>query len=294
MAKKPDISIIGPGVVGTALGRLACSAGYRVAAVGGGSQPARAQALAEAVGGAKVSSPPEAASAGQLVLLTVKDAAIQPVCEQLARAGGLGHHPVVAHCSGALNCEVLSAARQMGCSVGSMHPLQTFPNVEAAISALPGAYFFIEGDRSAVVVLEQLTRCIGAHPVRIDPSVKPLYHAAAVMSANYITTLLDAAMQLYQTIGVDRTEARKAVAPLVRATVENVLKKGTGEALTGPISRGDVETVRRHLEAMGQVDEATRDLYRILGRRTVEIARRKGSIDSRTQKALLRLLSEGE
>ena len=294
MIEKPDISIIGPGVVGTALGRLAYRAGYRVVAVAGGSQPERARALAEAVGGAKVLSLPAAGSAAGLVLLTVRDAAIQQVCEQLAHAGGLGHHPVVAHCSGALDCEVLAAARKVGCPVGSMHPLQTFPDIEAALRAIPGSYFFIEGDGPAAVVLEQLARCLAGHPVRIDPRVKPLYHAAAVMGANYLTTLLDAALQLYQTIGVDRLQARKAIAPLVRATVQNALEKGTAEALTGPISRGDVETVRRHLEAMEKVDEAMRDLYRALGRRTVEIAARGGKIDSRTQKALLQLLGEGQ
>ena len=294
MIEKPDISIIGPGVVGTALGRLSYCAGYRVVAVAGGSHPDRARALVDAVEGAKRLPLAAAGAAGGLVLLTVTDAAIQPVCEQLALAGALMHHPVVAHCSGALDCEVLAAARQAGCPVGSMHPLQTFPDIEAALDAIPGSYFFIEGDARAEIVLEQLVRCLAGHPVRIDPRVKPLYHAAAVMAANYLTTLLDAALQLYQTAGVDRLEARKAVAPLVRATVQNVLEKGTAEALTGPISRGDVDTVRRHMEAMGQVDETTRDLYRTLGKRTVEIAARGGTIDPQTQKALLQLLSEGQ
>jgi len=207
LKEKSTISIIGPGVVGKALARLASQVGYRIAAVAGGSQARSALALARAVG-ASAMEPAEAAAAGELVLLTVRDEAIGPLCGQLARAGALAHKPIVAHCCGAMGSEVLAPARQLGCAVGSMHPMQTFPDADAAIATLPGAYFFIEGTGLAATALEQLARDIGCQTGRINSADKPLYHAAAVMGANYLTTMLDAAFELFTQAGLGRDQAR--------------------------------------------------------------------------------------
>lgn len=294
MLNKPDISIIGPGVVGSALARLACKAGYRIAAVAGGSHPARSRELAKAVGGIYAEDLAEAAAAGQLVLLSVRDEAIVSVCEQLADSGGLSHKPIVAHCCGAMGSDALLAAQKVGCAVGSMHPLQTFPDIESALARLGGTYCFIEGDPKATDALESLAGALGGNPVHIDQAVKPLYHAAAVMGANYITTMLDVAFELLERTGLSRSLARKAIGPLVRATVENTLAKGSSAALTGPISRGDVETVHSHLAAMEKTGVATntKNIYRQMGLHTIDIALAKGTIDDASAKALLKLLQK--
>lgn len=289
MLDKPKISIIGPGVVGSALAKLARQAGYRIAAVAGGSDRESAIELARDVEATPFEHLAEAAAAGDLVLLTVRDQALGPVCEQLAASGGLAKKPIVAHCCGAIGSDVLTAARQVGCGVGSMHPLQSFPDVESALARLPGTYCFIEGDPEALAVLEPLVRALGGHPVKIDPAVKPLYHAAAVMGANYITTMLDAALELLQQTGLDRNLAREAIGPLVRATVENTLAKDTAQALTGPIARGDIETLKRHLSAMEKMD-AIRKLYCAVGLKTVEIALAKGTVDKKAAQAMQKLL----
>lgn len=290
MAEKPDITIIGPGVVGRTLGKVAYRVGYRIAAVAGGSHPEQTAAFAASVGDAQVLPLAQAAAAGQLVLLTVKDDAVEPVCEQLVSAGGLRHRPVVAHCSGALGSNVLHAAGALGCAVGSIHPLQTFPSVEASLGRIPGTYFFIEGDSPAAEPLENLARTMGGHSVRIDSAAKSLYHAAAVMSANYLTTLLDAALDLYQAVGMARDEARKAMSPLVRATIENVLQKGTRQALTGPIARGDARVVAHHIEALRRDHPSIESLYRIIGQRTVDLAARCGKLDEATLRKLRSVL----
>ncbi|MBN1943832.1 MAG: DUF2520 domain-containing protein [Phycisphaerae bacterium] len=292
MAEKPDITIIGPGVVGQVLGLAAFQAGYRIAAVAGGSQTEKAAAFTASVGGAKVLPAAQAAAAGRLVLLTVKDDAIETVCEQLAAEGGLRHLPLLAHCSGALGGEALRAAAAMGCAVGSMHPLQTFPDVETSLARLPGTYFFLEGDPPAVEPLEDLARALGGHPVRIDSQAKPLYHAAAVLSANYLTTLLDAALRVYESVGLERSQARQAVAPLLQATLENALRQGPVEALTGPIARGDANIVRRHLQKLRELQPEIERLYRTLGQATVELAARKGNLDEPTLQALRNALAK--
>ncbi len=288
MDPQPDIAIIGPGKVGTAIAILATKAGRAVSAVGGRDRARTARAAAAISPSAKPCRPRQAAAAAGLVLLTVSDDAIASVCDELAESFAKG--AVVAHCSGALGSEVLGSARRRGCAVGSMHPLQTFPSVQAAVEALPGAYCFIEGDPPAIAALERLATDIGARPVRIVSAAKPLYHAAAVVACNYLTALADAAEALCHQAGIEQSTARKALAPLVRATLENVLASGPEEALTGPIARGDVATVQRHLEALATGQGDLDGLYRAMGRWTVALALRKGTIDAAQAQALRRLL----
>lgn len=289
----PDITIIGPGKVGTAVGILAARAGLSVVAVGGSSAD-KTQAAAERIGpGVRACSGDEAAGAGGLVLLTVPDDAIEGLCRELSAAGAFAHGAIVAHCSGALGSDVLAIAREAcRCAVGSMHPLQTFPTAESALERLPGAYCFCEGDARAVEMLEELARAVGATPARIDGGAKALYHAAAVTACNYLTALVDAAVAMCAEAGIDRATALAALGPLSTATMENVAAMGPADALTGPIARGDVGTVRRHLEALAEGDKKLSALYRAMASWTVQLAERKGTIDRATARSLHEILQE--
>ncbi len=287
MEKFPAISIIGPGKVGTALGVLAARAGLPVVAVAGGGA-GKAEAAAAAIGsGAAACSVTEAAGLGRLVLLTVPDGAIAGVCERLAAAAAFAEGAIVAHCCGALSSDVLAAARdRCRCSIGSIHPLQTFPTAQAAMDHLAGTYCFCEGDEPAAEVLQRLAEAIGSRAVRIDPAGKALYHAAAAMACNHLAALLDAAAALAASAGVDRATWLAAVEPIVRATVDNVARLGPAGALTGPVARGDVQTVARHVAAMGRCDEQLRGLYAAAANYTIELAKRKGTLDESSGDAL--------
>jgi len=293
MKKKPDIAIIGPGRVGTAIAKLARGAGYRIAAVAG-RDAARAAHAAETIGpGVTMCDPAQAARAAALVLLTVPDDAIEPVCRRLGEAGAFGRGAVVAHCSGALSSDVLAAARvKCGCSIASVHPLQTFPTVEAAIERLAGSYFFCEGDDAALEVLERLVADIGGKAMRIDAAAKAAYHAAAVMACNHLVSLIDAAGQLAGLAGIDPTVYLAACEPMVRAAVENVFSMGPGRALTGPVARGDVSTITGHVEALRAAPAELRRFYAAAARWTVDLALRNGRIDGPTARLLLERLDE--
>jgi len=294
MGDKPDIAIIGPGVVGTTLGILATRAGYRVVGMAGRTE-AKARAAAEAVpGGIRVGPPARIAAAGGLVLLTVDDDAIEPLCRQLAEAGAFRPGAVVAHCSGAISSEALAPARdKCGAAVGSMHPLQTFPDVEAALASFAGTFCFCEGDEAAVAALEALAKAVGGRPARLPAAGKCLYHAAAVMACNYVTALLDAAAATAEHAGIPRAEALAALAPLARATVDNVAERGPAGALTGPIARGDEALVARQYRRLAQADPHLGEIYRVLGVRTVEVALAKGTISAATAGRLRRALTAG-
>ncbi len=281
MDQFPNIAIIGPGKVGTAIGILADHADLPVVAVAGGSA-GRAEAAAAAIGDcASACSVTDAAGAGELVLITVPDDRIAEVCEQLARRQAFTPGTIVAHCSGALSSEVLSSARdECCCLIGSMHPLQTFPTVEAAVQRLPGSWCFCEGDETAVTCLMRLAEAIGARAALISPAGKVAYHAAAIVACNYLVTLMDASAAIAQQAGLDRQTWLSAAEPMIRAGLDNALAIGPEKALTGPVARGDIKTIRLHLDALADADESLRRLYAACGIQTVVLARRAGRISA--------------
>ncbi|MCX7045384.1 MAG: DUF2520 domain-containing protein [Candidatus Sumerlaeota bacterium] len=149
--------------------------------------------------------------------------------------------------------------------IASFHPLQTFPTPEAAIARLPGAWCFCEGDEAALKVLKQLAGALGCRFARINAENKIYYHIAAVMACNYMTALADAAFEMAERAGIPRETALQAFAPIMSATLDNIVTLGPGAALTGPIARGDSATIERHLAALQSADPEIQSLYRAAG-----------------------------
>lgn len=287
-----DIAIIGPGKAGTAIGVVAARAGCAVVAVGGRDAPHAAAAARRIGETVRACEAFEAARSAGLVFLTVPDDIIEETCGELARRGAFKEGTIVAHCSGLHGCEVLSAARELcGCRIASMHPMQTLPTVEAAQAGLPGAHCFCEGDEEALLAIEQFAERLGMKPVRISPGAKTLCHAAAVVACNYLVAIMDAALALADKADIERSTAWSALEPLVAATLRNVSETGPAGALTGPISRGDADTVRRHLESIGASDDRLERLYRAVGSYVVDIAIDNGTIAGEKAAELRRLLS---
>jgi predicted short-subunit dehydrogenase-like oxidoreductase (DUF2520 family) len=268
-----DISIIGCGKVGSVIAQLATLSGRKVVALAS-RNPDHAGELGRRIGIPEaVCDISQAASAGGLVLLTVSDDAIEPLCNKLAAAGAFSTGGIVAHCSGALGSDILASARDScACLIASMHPLATFPTVDDALEKFSGTYCFCEGDTEATDTLMELAGEIGGKPRLISSEGKSLYHAAACMASNYFVALMDASLTLCDTAGIDRATAWDALSPLVGATLENVTKLGPAKALTGPIVRGDAQTVARHLDALNKCDGILRDFYRIAGKWTLQLA----------------------
>ncbi len=293
MTQLADIAIIGPGKVGTTLGVLAAHAGVGSLAVGA-RRPAQARAAAERIGpSARPCTPVEAAGAGQLVLLTVSDAAIEHVCNELAAAGAFADGASVVHCSGALDSSALSAARdRCGCAVASIHPLQTFATVDSAVEAFDGTFVFCEGDEAALARAGELVDAIGGRMVTMASGSKALYHAAAATACNAFAALMDAALAMFEAAGIDRKTALEAVGPLVRTTADNIIAMGPARALTGPVARGDGQTLARHVRALGGAEAGVRELYLAAARQTITLAQRKGTIDAPAATRMRQILDE--
>ncbi|UCF00153.1 MAG: DUF2520 domain-containing protein [Planctomycetota bacterium] len=291
MSELPTLAIIGPGKVGTSIGILAVHAGYPVVAVAGRTKESTNSAARQIGKNVRPCSVIEAAQSATVVLLCLPDDAIEQVCTSLAQRKKFLERAVVVHFSGVHSSTILSAARDCcQCSVASMHPLQTFPTVDEAIKKMSDTYCFYEGDERAIPVVERLAKNIGLIPIRIASTSKPLYHAAAVMACNYLVALMDSAIMLAENAGIDRKTAWSALEPLVRTTLNNISKMGTISSLTGPIARGDLKTVSRHLQESALAQGHIASIYRTMGLYTVEMAIRKGSITQRKAEEIIDLL----
>jgi predicted short-subunit dehydrogenase-like oxidoreductase (DUF2520 family) len=288
------IAIVGAGVLGTSLGMLLKRAGHEIVAVSSRTLKSARAAVKEIGGTPAVGDVGMAPLGADLVILAVPDRAIPSVAIQLAAGGALRRGAVVAHVSGALPAGVLTGVRAAGAHAGSMHPLQSFAGVETAVASLPGTFFFLEGDPEAVDVLRSVVLSIDGRPVPIDSASKALYHAAAVAASNYVVTIVDYAAGLMSKAGVPQDVALPALLPLVQGTLRNLETVGLPGALTGPIARGDVGTVRNHLRALRRAPGDLVRLYVALARKTVEVALRKGKIEREAADALLRLLASDE
>jgi predicted short-subunit dehydrogenase-like oxidoreductase (DUF2520 family) len=290
---KPKIAIIGPGRVGCAVARLLKEKRFPIAAVAGPSSE-RVHRAVEFIGAGKPArSAPAAAKTADVVLLTTPDRMIKPVCDEIAAAKGFKRNATVLHCSGAHDAELLASARACKARVAVLHPLQSFASPEQAVRRMKGTYFTFDGDDDAEPVAAQIVQALGGTLVRVRPKDRALYHAASCVLSNYLVALADLSFILMQLSGLSPKDAARALQPLMRGTVENIDTLGVPHALTGPIARGDVETVQRHLDALRPLPRDIRRLYTDLGLYTVRIAQRKGTLKSHDALALTRLLTEG-
>jgi predicted short-subunit dehydrogenase-like oxidoreductase (DUF2520 family) len=228
--------------------------------------------------------PPPWVDQVEVVLLAVRDGAVAEAAAELMTTDRLTEHHVVMHLSGLLDEAPLAVLRPTGAALGSLHPLQAIARPEVARTRLRGALAAVTGDERACAVGAELARTLGMRPVQLSGGAKPRYHAAAVIASNYLVVLAAAAERLMAEAGVDAEAARQGIATLVEGTVANIRDAGAA-ALTGPIARGDVETVRAHVAVLPD-DVAV--LYRALGRATLAQA----TLDETARAQLQAVLAE--
>jgi predicted short-subunit dehydrogenase-like oxidoreductase (DUF2520 family) len=277
MRSELSIGIAGAGRMAQALGRLLVERGEPVAAVASRGESA-ARAAEFIGGGVEAVSYKELPRRAGRILIAVADSAVPAVAgtlaEAMAEAGLSGG--VALHTCGSLGPEALEPLADRGVSCGTIHPLQTVAAPGQGVAALPGSAFAVAGDTEALAWAERIAAILDGEPLRIAPKFRPVYHAAAVMASNYVVTLLDAAVILMGAAGITEDRALRAIAPLAKASLNNAADLGPLRALTGPIERGDSETVALHLNALEKEPESVRELYRSAGLHALDLARRRG------------------
>jgi predicted short-subunit dehydrogenase-like oxidoreductase (DUF2520 family) len=258
------LALVGPGRAGTTVAVALADRGWDVVGVAGRRVDAPGTLGVATRLGAPAVEPAAAGHGADVVIVATPDALVETAAATLA--GSVATDALVVHLSGALGLDALAAVPGR---VGALHPLQTFPSVEAGLARLAGSWCAIAGDPEVRAIAAQL----GLHPVEIADADRVRYHAAACIASNHLVALLDQVRRIAPV-------PLEAFLPLVRATVDNVGELGPADALTGPVARGDARTVARHLEALSGDD---RDAYRALAR----LAR---SLSGRDDPALAELL----
>ena len=281
------LNLVGAGKVARVLGRLWHESGqFRIADVLTRSRRTAADAAAFMGAGRPCSSLSELGPA-RFWMVGVNDDEVAAVARRLADLRCVSAGDVVFHLSGALMAEALIPLRAMKADIASLHPLKSIPDAETAYHSFAGTPVALEGDASACERLVGHCEAIGGATFRLDSVQKVHYHAANCILGNYLTALLDAGLEVYERAGIDPARAVAMVAPLMRESLDYGLRLGPAASLTGPIARGDSDSVTAHLKAL---PDSLKGLYRELGRRALRIAIESGRLSADRGEAIEKLL----
>ncbi len=280
------IGIVGAGKVGIAIASVLKAKGFAVTAIASRRQESLDTAMRYVGEGTRYTlAVRDVVERSDVVGVTVQDREIPAVAREIATHFQDLKGKVFFHTSGAHTAAELKPLDDRGANLGSLHPLQTFPDVESGIAAIPSTFIFIEGDEVAVANLEKIASHLGSEVVRIESSNKVLYHLSAVLVCNLLCALLYEGEQIMNNIGIDLDPFY----PIIRTTLGNIEAKGPLASLTGPVVRGDSGTTAAHMAAMKDMPQAA-GVYRELSRVALEMAKKRGALSAEQAEVLERVL----
>jgi predicted short-subunit dehydrogenase-like oxidoreductase (DUF2520 family) len=276
------IGIIGAGKVGTSIGFVLKEKGMEISGISDlFEEPLVVARTCLGNGVHYTHDSLEVVEASDVIAVTTQDRAIKDVAAAIAEKVESLEGKLFFHTSGAHPASLLKPLDAKGARLGALHPLQTFPDIESAIKVLPSTYIFIEGGEDSIDILRTIGRTLGFDVVRIEGEHKVLYHLSAVFVCNLLCALLYAGEEIMDKIGI----GFKPFFPIIKATLANIESKGPLMSLTGPVVRGDTETVLAHLEAIKDM-KLYGEAYRALSLVALDMAKERGALD---EKAIERL-----
>ena len=284
--KATQIGFIGAGNVGGSLAVAMSNAGYPVTAVGSRTF-ASAQTFAGRISDCTAyENIQEVADRADFVFISTSDDAIKTVCDQVSWREGQG----VAHCSGAASVDLLQPAVDQGAVAGAFHPLQAFNSVENGVKAIPGVTFGIEGNHAIQSYLRGIASDIKGIPISLRPQDKVLYHVSGVLMGNLLAVLASVAASMWEKFDHTRDEGVRALSPMMPAVSSNLDSVGVPQAVAGPYVRGDIGTVRKHLEAVSSSAPEYLALYIELALVGLPFAVEKGALAPERSQEIKELL----
>jgi predicted short-subunit dehydrogenase-like oxidoreductase (DUF2520 family) len=281
-----SITLVGAGNLAHALGPALKASGYRIHAIAARANAEsrrRAKSLAKKLN-TRWCGLDEVEPASDIIWLLHTDDALAETARKLAQKSGW-RGKVVLHSSGALSSDVLAPLRHAGAHTASLHPMMTF--VSGTAPDMRRVPFAVEGDRNAEAAAKQIVRKMGAEVFPIRKSAKVLYHALGSFSSPMIVATLVTAERVGKAAGLSKLQTRKVMAAILQQTLKNYLERGPAAAFSGPIKRGDLETVRRHLDELKSVPEAEK-VYRALVRSALR------DLPARHKDELAKLMKSGK
>ncbi len=271
------IGIIGVGRLGGALAIALARKNYEIENLVARA-PEKAQIIHDFVGGNLLNFAPKDLSeiSSDVIFIATQDFEIENAAAALAE--NLKHKPFVFHTSGSLSSEILRSLRDVGCIVGSFHPLVSISDAVNGANRFKNAYFCVEGDAEAVEIADDIAVELGGKSFSIAPENKTLYHAAAVTACGHLVALIDVAGEMLAKCGIDEDLSKDILLPLVESTIKNLSEQTTAQALTGTFARADVETFEKHMEALSEnVSGEIASIYLQLGERSTHLAEEQGA-----------------
>lgn len=284
------VGVIGAGRVGAVLAAALRAAGHDVVAAAGESDASRGR-IDALLPGVTVAKPTDVARASDLLLLTVPDDMLSNVVTVLSASGAIHAGQVVVHTSGRHGLAVLEPARAVGARTLALHPAMTFTGTEVDLPRLEGCVFGVTSDGEDRALAESLVADLGGTPMWVREDLRTLYHAGLAHGANHLVTLVSEAMEILSAAGA--ADPAATLRPLLTAALDNALEDGDA-ALTGPIVRGDVETVRAHVTDLRATAPQTLPSYVAMARATLDRAVTDGRLLPIRAAAMLRVLDAAE
>lgn len=211
-----------------------------------------------------------------IFVIACGDDQIEVCLDQLLAQDVVAAGTIVFHFSGAESSKILHKAKALGAKCASLHPVKSFAKPADAISTFENTYCGLEGDADACKLIKKLIENIGGHCFKVDSENKLIYHSASVFACNYLTALQELSIKAFEKSGVERDLAMKILEPIVKETSDNIFKLGTANALTGPVARGDKTLVEKQFSAVKNWNEDAAEIYRLLGKISVDLSDNKG------------------
>lgn len=277
------VNIIGAGNLGKTFGYLLNNHSIQIGGVCNASIESTAHAV-DFIGAGLCCATIHELPCADIVLITTPDEMIESICNELSQTSHLKKGGIIIHCSGALTSDILSAVRSRGCWVASVHPMRSFANPAISVKQYKGTYCAVEGDVEVLACVTDLFDLIGSITYPIVKEKKSSYHAAGVFASNYLVTLAQQALSCLEQAGVDKELGVQMISNLMQGSVANLERTlSPVDSLTGPIKRGDISTVKHHLDNFECVEQ--KQLYAQLGLATLPLA----SLDRNTERNLIEL-----
>ena len=283
----PRIGIVGCGRVGQVLGIAASRGNYPVTACASRSRGSAARLVAAITDCAVADTPADLAAACDWIFLTVPDDQVATVAASIP----WGAHHLALHCSGALPADVLRTGDTTRARVAGFHPIQTLADLDSGLANLPGSAIGIEADDEIYEPLAAFARAIGATPLRLREGDRSLYHVGCVLASNFTVGLIALAIHLWETVGIDPHTARDALLPLLAGTARNLSHAEPADALTGPLVRGDSQTIARHLTAL-ETEPDAQSVYMAMSRSLLGLVEASGRLSPPDCDIVRRILNE--
>jgi predicted short-subunit dehydrogenase-like oxidoreductase (DUF2520 family) len=286
-----NIAIVGAGRVGTLIGKfLSEIIGHRIVAVISRSDESlkRFQERVKVEFSGKFIG--DLPGSVEVVFITTPDSAIESIACEISELKNLNFkNLVVYHTSGVMSSDVLYKIREQGAEVGSLHPIYSVSHFDHSLDEIKKIRFALEGSERIYDITRWIFYGFDKNIVLMEKSQKVLYHIACVFASNYLVSLLNAVDEIFEKAGMGFDH--KFLFPLIDASLKNAGEFGPIKALTGPIERGDIETVKLHLEELKSKFPEILPLYSSLAIETIRVAFKKGSISAKRASEFLDLVS---